>query len=199
MEIIAAAQDSDGQAAAGPYYSVAQTSFASLIDRSHRISSVYNLANVPSAVWIDERGQIVRLDSGAFIKELSFSGVTVGSDHYVPALRDWVKRGAASQFVVPPKDLAKKLNLRSADEALADVNFQLGAYFHNEGDTQRANRYWNRAQKLNPDNWNYHRQDWSFSDWEASSKFILKFLGRALLGKDYYEPFELPEATSSIQ
>ena len=54
--ILAAAQDTGGIEVAAPWYSQAEASFVALVDESHTISSLYNLVNVPSAVWIDEEG-----------------------------------------------------------------------------------------------------------------------------------------------
>ena len=77
---------------------------------------------------------------------------------------------------------------------MADVNFKLGVYFHVAGDEERANKYWETAEKLNPDSWNYHRQDWSFTPKEANKNWVKK-VGQ-LNGKDYYVPLKLPKAES---
>ena len=36
------------------------TGLRQVIDQNHLLSSLYNMFNVPQAVWIDERGKIVR-------------------------------------------------------------------------------------------------------------------------------------------
>ena len=38
----------------------------SLIDTRHRLADLYNMVNVPTVVWIDERGRIVRPNDVAF-------------------------------------------------------------------------------------------------------------------------------------
>ncbi|MCZ6618701.1 MAG: redoxin domain-containing (seleno)protein, partial [Gammaproteobacteria bacterium] len=43
------------------------------------------------------------------------------------------------------------------------------------------------AQRLNPDSWNYHRQDWSFTPEEAGANWQKK---AQALTKPYYEPIE---------
>jgi hypothetical protein len=60
FEIISVAQDSGGEDAAGPIFDAADVTYTSLIDVNHLISSLYNLVNVPSGVWIDEEGRIAR-------------------------------------------------------------------------------------------------------------------------------------------
>ena len=50
--------------------------------------------------------------------------------------------------------------------------------------------YWERAQALAPDNWNYHRQDWNLTEGLAGPKYREK---RGALGdKPYYAPLEAP-------
>jgi hypothetical protein len=76
---------------------------------------------------------------------------------------------------------------------LADANFKLGVWFFQQGDRARADQYWNEAEKLNPDSWNYHRQDWSFLEQSETMKnWLAKF--RALGDKPYYRPLDLPGA-----
>ena len=38
-----------------------------------------------------------------------------------------------------------------------------------------AAKYWHHAQELNPDDWNYHRQEWSFTPQEADKNWLEKF------------------------
>ncbi|MBH80377.1 MAG: hypothetical protein CMQ49_07715 [Gammaproteobacteria bacterium] len=45
---------------------------------------------------------------------------------------------------------------------------------------------WQSAQPLNPDSWNYARQDWSFTLQEAGANWQRKF--EALEGRPYYKP-----------
>ena len=47
---------------------------------------------------------------------------------------------------------------------------------------------WARAQQLNPEDWNYHRQDWSFTPQEASKKWLDKF---QKLDQSYYPKLEI--------
>ena len=43
-----------------PWIEAAKPTYLCLIDRDHRLAELYNMVNVPQAVWIDERGTIVR-------------------------------------------------------------------------------------------------------------------------------------------
>ena len=65
FEIISVAEDSAGEAAAGPIFDAAGVTYTSIIDVNHHISSLYNLVNVPSGVWIDEEGNEIRVQLDA--------------------------------------------------------------------------------------------------------------------------------------
>ena len=86
--------------------------------------------------------------------------------------------------------LAKKLALRDSKLRLADAHFKIGAYFSERKNRELATRHWQKAQELNPDSWNYHRQDWSFDKSKEMSNFLSKV--RALNGRPYYDAVEFP-------
>jgi alkyl hydroperoxide reductase subunit AhpC len=58
--IITVAMDSRGESAVRGPITRAKTSYVSLVDRDHRVAELYNMVNVPQAVWIDEAGRNVR-------------------------------------------------------------------------------------------------------------------------------------------
>lgn len=181
--LIAAAQDTGGEAVAGPWYDQAKASYITLVDENHSISSLFKLVNVPSAVWIDERGKIIRIDEGTYATTHKMGDFEFGRDDYAPMVKDWVKKGAASEYA---QDNAVPKLAKSSNDAMAEANFKLGVYFYRLGDTKKAEQYWVAAQQLNPDSWNYHRQDWSFTPTEANANWAKKF--QALGEKPYYRP-----------
>ncbi len=69
-----------------------------------------------------------------------------------------------------------------------DASFKLGVWFHDNGNQQLAAKYFEHAQQLNPDDWNYHRQEWSFTPQEAGKKWMEKF---QKLDKPYYPTLEI--------
>jgi hypothetical protein len=87
--------------------------FPCLIDEEHRLTDLYGIDNVPIAVWIDEQGRIVRPNEnpghGDWVRRLdreTFLGpeddleiMIANRRTYWNALRDWVDKGAESQFV----------------------------------------------------------------------------------------------------
>jgi len=192
LEVISIAEDTGGAAVAEPYFKKAGATMTGLIDVDHTVSSLYQMVNVPSGVWIDEQGKIVRPAEVAYSKQLTFMpGTPSGDDRYGQGVRDWVEKGDKSEFVMDAGKLKERLALRSADERRADAEFKLGTYFTKHDQRELAAVHFHEAQKLNPDNWNYHRQEWSFEPNSALRKWMTKVKG--LNGKPYYEPAELPE------
>lgn len=166
--------------------------YTTLIDPTHRVSSLYNLVNVPSGIWVDEEGRIVRINEGTYSRAMHFGSTVVGSDDYRPAVRDWVLNGSSSRYVWSPREVADRIRRRTSDEALAEPTFKLGVHFHRRGDEERARGYWAEAQRLFPDSWNFHRQDWHLTEGMGGPRFMEK---REALGDEpYYAPLELEDA-----
>ena len=195
FEIVAAAQDTAGAAASDRWYEKAKVTFTALVDPQHTVSSLYQMVNVPAGVWVDERGKIVRPAEVAYSKKQQVLGQTIGDDRYAVGLRDWVENGEKSPFVVPDGKLRARLATRSKTERTADAEFKLAAYFSSQGDRELATRHWQIAQSLAPDNWNYHRQDWSFDSSKAITNWLAKV--KKLGEKPYYDPVEFPAAESA--
>lgn len=195
FEIIAAAQDTGGEAAAGQWYDKAKATFTSLVDVQHSISTAYQFINVPMGIWIDERGRVVRPAEPAWTSDqtmkIGAKSIVTEGQTYLAALRDWVVNGERSSYVLSDEEFARRVKPRSAAEMAADASFKLAVYFHQKGNPQLASKYFENAQKLNPDDWNYHRQEWSFTPQEAGKKWLEKFNG---LDQPYYPKLEIQAA-----
>lgn len=187
------AQDTAGEEAAGPFWDRANATFTQLLDPTHLVSTLYNMVNVPTGVWINEEGRIVRPNEVAYSRmtTLTLGGKTLSADGdaYVAALRDWVAKGAESEFAMTPEEIAARMQPQTDSKATAEAEFQLGVYFKVNGEDEKASTHWKRAQELRPEDWNYHRQEWSFTPSEHGRKWLEKF--QALGDEPYYEPLEL--------
>lgn len=161
----------------------------------HSISTAYQFINVPMGIWIDERGRVVRPAEPAWTSDQTMkigqkSIVTEGV-LYTSALRDWVANGEKSRFVLSDEEFARRVKPRSAEERQAEASFKLAVHFFESGDKTRADKYFELAQKLNPDDWNYHRQEWSFGP-DAGKKWLEKF---NTLDQPYYPKLKIePDA-----
>src|SRR5260370_27575812 len=93
--VVAVAEESRGTDHARPWIEQAKSDYWQLIDAEHRLSDLYNLVNVPQAVWIDEHGRIVRPPE------------TAGStDHF--------RRMDLKTRTMSPEDQAERLAARQA-------------------------------------------------------------------------------------
>jgi hypothetical protein len=193
FEIIAAAQDTGGEAAAGKWYDAAKATYTTLVDAQHTISSVYQFINVPMGVWIDEKGRVVRPAEPAWTVDntlkIGAKSIETEGKAYIAALRDWVSNGERSSFVLSDDEFAKRVKPRSPAEMEADASFKLAVWFYQNSNPELAAKHFKHAQELNPDDWNYHRQDWSFGKPdEAGKKWLEKF---NKLDQPYYPKLEI--------
>ena len=188
--IISAAQDTGGEMAAGKIFDEAGVTYKAIIDQEHTISTLYNLVNVPSGVWINEEGKVVRINEGTYAAYHKLGTLEFGSDVYVPALKDWLLKGSESEFVWSPEQVSSKIVTRTEDAEQAEPAFKLGVHFHRQGNETKANEWWEESQRLNPASWNFARQDWSFTPSQANANWLKKV--QTLNGKPYYQPLELP-------
>lgn len=184
--IIAAAQDAQGLAAAAPWYEKAGVTFVGLVDPQHHMSALYNLVNVPSAVWIDEQGVVRRIDEGTYATTHKMGDFEFGREDYAPMVADWVAHGDKSAHVAAPGSLA--IAAKTEEQAKAEPAFKLGLYLNEQGMGAKADKYWQLAQTLNPDSWNYHRQDWAYTPEQAGANWQKK--AQSLGEKPYYKPIE---------
>ena len=197
--LICAAQDTGGEAAAGPIFDAANPTYVQVVDEDHIISSAFNFVNVPSAAWIDEDGRIVRIDEGTYsaIHEIGDGEqkITFGNDVYAPALKDWVANGAQSRFVQAAADVSGNLRKHSFAQLQADAAFRLGNLFRAHGWADKAERYWEMARSLNPDSINFIRQDLTLTEeGSAGETFRKVMMEYASQGKDYYRPLDMEMA-----
>lgn len=194
--IICAAQDTGGEAVAGPIFDAARPTYIQVVDEDHLISSAFNFVNVPSAAWIDESGQIVRIDEGTYAKIHQFGegdeAFTFGNDVYAPAIKDWVANGEHSKHVQPAATVAGNIRAHSTDQLQADAAFRLGNLFRAHGQGDKADHYWEMAQALNPDSINFIRQNLTLTEEGSGGETFMKVMGEyASQGKDFYRPLDV--------
>jgi hypothetical protein len=104
-----------------------------LVDTAHRLDELLGIVNVPTALWVDEAGMIVRPPHAASVERYDFSKLEppeglpedidrhvrdmleqvkriprFDADHYVDALRDWVEHGPASEFALTPDEVVAR-------------------------------------------------------------------------------------------
>jgi tetratricopeptide (TPR) repeat protein len=186
FEVVTVALDSGGSERPRSYHEIAGTTHPALIDESHLLDALLGIVNVPQAVWIDEDGMLVRPPEAAAPQSMEeqlpnitypegtpdrvwqmleeAAKIRIYSERYIPALRDWVEKGADSQYALTPEQVVAKSQPRAVDEAQAAASFELGDHLYRIGETEAAVHWFREAHRLQPDNWTYRRQAWFFAD-----------------------------------
>ncbi len=158
--------------AARPWIEAAKPTYPCLIDSDHHVADLYNMINVPQAVWIDEAGHMVRPPENAGASDtVRFRDPATGTmppdklalrartkEIYVDAVRDWVLNGAASAHALDAATARSLIRLPDDDVAVAHVHFRLGQYLHRAGKIDEAAAHFAEASRLHPDSWNIWRQ-----------------------------------------
>lgn len=143
-------------------------------------------------IWIDEKGLVVRPAETAYTAnqtlKIGAKSIVTEGVAYVNALRDWVQKGEKSVYALSDEEYERRVKPRSTNEMEAEASFKLAVYFHQAGQSELAARHWRKAQELHPDDWNYHRQEWSFEPKEAGKKWLDKFQKQT---DPYYPKVEL--------
>lgn len=187
------ALDSAGPAAAGEWIRAARPTHPSLIDVHYEVASRYNMINVPTAVWIDEQGRIVRPNEVAFADNRWIEYTKFDMTRYLAAIRDWVAKGPDSVYVLKAAERRSRLSLPTAEHALAAASFRLAEHLHKSGHAEAAVPFFKTAQRLHPESWCYKRQAWALTDAEAQYGTSFQKEVKALGGRPYYTPLNFPE------
>jgi hypothetical protein len=187
--IITVAMDSRGVKSAGGPIRRSKATHPSLIDEDHVVAELYNMVNVPQAVWIDEEGQIVRPTEvpGA---ALSFNLRKMKKTRaiYLDAIRDWVRNGEKSEVSFSPEEARAHLPEFTEETALGHAHFHLGRHLWNHGDREEAMRFLRTATELCPDSWNFFRQMKNLQHILGSGgpEFMGRVRRASKAGKEYY-------------
>jgi tetratricopeptide (TPR) repeat protein len=212
LEVVTVALDAAGAAAAGPWIAKAMPRHPSLIDREHVLDALFGIVNVPTGVWIDETGVIVRPPEPAHPWRPAYKdravpadatpeqrerielvrALNVENERYVGALRDWVANGARSRLVLTPAEVMRRSRPRPVSEAMAAARFALGQALHDIGERDAAIRHFREAHRLQPDNWTYRRDAWSLSTPEQYGTSWMAEVKREGV-ESYYPRLDMPD------
>lgn len=128
--------------------------YPSLIDTKHVVAELYGIINVPTCVWIDERGRVVRpprLENASNVwKELT------GHDcePHLQALRRWVTTG---ELDMDGEEVRRGFIPATIEEQTARAEFRLAQWLYEHGKHEAAKAHFTRAAELAPHDWTIWR------------------------------------------
>lgn len=200
--VVAVAEESRGADHARPWIEQAKSDYWQLIDTEHRLEDLYNLVNVPQAIWIDEKGTIVRPPETAgstdHFRRMDLRTRTMSPEDqaarlaarqaYLDAVRAWVTTGKHALSA----DAARAGLPRVTSEiAEARARFRIGVWLRDHGRATEGDRQMNIASNLHPDSWSLWRQAADLDEvGKASGPDFWKRV-QALGDKPYYPPPKL--------
>lgn len=175
---------------ARPWIEAAAPTHPSLIDTDHVVADLYRIINVPTVVWIDETGHIVRPNDVAFgsdaFKEIS----GIDSEPHRRALRAWVTDG---ERPLDDAQVRRAQVLPTEQEQQARAEFTLGWYLHRQGNPAAAEPHFVRAGELAPHDFTIRRGSMPIRGLDPMGPdFVELFNEWVQAGRPYYRP--LPPA-----
>ena len=171
---------------ARPWIEAASPTHPSLIDVGHAVADLYNMVNVPTVVWIDERGRIVRPNDVAFGTD-TFRHITgIEAARHLGALRAWV-RGEAP--VMAAREVRALQPVPSQADQQARAEFGLGRWLAERGRGEAAERHFVRAGELAPHDFTIRRGTMPIRGIDPMGPAFRAMLEEWVgAGKSYYRP-----------
>ena len=137
-----------------PWIEAARPTHPSLVDTRHVLADLYNIVNVPTVLWIDKQGRIVRPNDVTFATD-TFRHITgLESVRPLQAIRDWVTGKARALDAATARRLQ---TLPSSDDQQARAEFGLGQWLWERGQRDAAERHFVRAGELAPHDFTIRR------------------------------------------
>ncbi len=160
----------------------------SLIDAHHVVANLYNMVNVPTVVWIDERGRIARPNDVTFGSNTFQAMTGIDSELHKDALRAWV-RGEAPAMT--EAQIRAHQALPTFDEQLARAEFALGFWLFEQGRADAAERHFMRAGELAPHDFMIRRGSMPIRGINSMGPEFVKMTGEwRAAGRAYYLPIK---------
>jgi len=172
-----------------PFAEAAAATYPILVDSEHVVADLYRIINVPTGLWIDERGRIVRPNDAVFGNDTFAHMTGVTSGPHLDAIRAWVKTGALP--FGSDADVRARQVLPTADEQLARAEYTLAWFLHRQGRTEAAERHFLRAGELAPHDWTIRRGSMPIRGLDPMGEALMPLWSEwVAAGLPYYPPMK---------
>lgn len=176
---------------ARPWIEAAKPAHPSLIDVKHVVADLYNMVNIPTILWIDEEGRIVRPNDVAYANDKWKAYHGLDAEKHKNALRAWVKGEAGTTFA--PERARELQSLPTPKHQEARAEFALAQWLWEQGRMEAADRHFVRAGELAPEDFTIRRGSMPMRDIDPMGPEFFKMTKDwADAGNDYYHP--LPDS-----
>lgn len=205
--VLAVSFDTRAPDASRPWIEAASPTYPCLLDPHHEVADLYNMVNVPNAVWVDEEGRIVRptetagtgdefrtmMDPGGIPPD-DLTRMMRRRERYIGAIRDWVDNGQDSEYVWSPDEASARARQRAhtSDDAAAFAHFRFGTWLARAGRDDESRAQLAHARRLKPDSWAFRRQSWELEEIGKAGGPEFWAAVAALGDRAYYPRPEMP-------
>jgi len=220
VEVVTVSLELSGPQASRAYIEAAHPEHPSLLDPTHQMDTLFGVVNIPSVVWIDEQGWIVRPAEpgwpGARQARPTREGsrprlgrakgaprppagaldpnavLGTGQDRaaYPDAVRDWAHKGSDSEYALAPDEVVARSQPRPRTTSAAAAHFELATHLWRAGRRDLAIAHFKQCHHLQPDNWTYKRQAWSLVGNDRAGGEYGRFVQAPIEGEEDDWPFD---------
>ena len=115
-----------------------------LMDKDHILTELYAISNVPSVIWVDEKGMISRPAASEFGTD-TFTEITgISRETHMQQVRDWVHSETL------PEDASYIVPDLSEEEIQARLHFRIAVHLRRENRLGEADIHFDKAAELAP-------------------------------------------------
>jgi hypothetical protein len=126
----------------------------SLVDTGYALADLYNIVNVPTVLWIDEDGRIVRPNDVSYVTDTFVSLTGIHAEAQLASIRAWVRDGVCA---IAPSEVRQFMSLPSETDQLQRAEFGLARWLLGEGRGAAAERHFVHAGELAPHDFTIRR------------------------------------------
>lgn len=152
------------------------------------VADLYNAVNVPSVVWIDEEGRIVRPNDAVFVTGTWTRAHGVDHERHLRRIRRWATTGEGAMTA---EEAARRQPVPDADHQQARAEFGLAQWLARNGHADRAEAHFARAGELAPHDFTIRRGSLPIrgidSRGDEFREMVVDWVGK---GNPYYELLE---------
>lgn len=179
--VLSVALDKSAEAAR-PWIEQANPKHPSLIDTQHLVADIYSMINVPTVVWIDETGKIVRPNDAAFVTDKYQYLTARETGAYLHELRAWVQGRSSALSAAEVRALQA---LPTPEMQLAKAEFGLGKWLYEHARHEEAARHFELAGDLAPHDFTIRRGSLPMRDLDPMGPVFRQMVKD---WKTYYKP-----------